>query len=395
MKVLQINCASFGSTGNLAKSIHNALISQGHESRIYYGVGSSDNAFIEPVGSMTDVHIHSVLSRYTAKQGYFSHIPTKKLMGKIKEFDPDVIHLHNLHGSYINLQILFNFLKKYNKKIVITLHDCWLFTGKCPHFTAVNCEKWKESCGGCPQLQRYPRSVFFDRTEKNLNDKKKWFKDFSDLHIVAVSDWLKNVANESFLSKYPITAIPNGIDTSVFYPRHDSKVREKYEIGNSFMILGVASAWAGKGLSEFVTLAEKHTDKKIVLVGLTEEESKGLPKNVIPVPRTESREELAEIYSTADVFINLSLEETFGLVVGEALACGTPAIVYDSTACPELITEGTGFVAEPNNIDQINEYIEKISKNTKEQYTALCVSHINENYTVEKMTDSYIKLYQN
>lgn len=394
MKVLQINCASFGSTGNLAKSIHNELLKEGHESRIYYGIGSSDDALIQSVGSMVDVHIHAVLSRYTGRQCYFSHIPTLKLIRKIKEFNPDVIHLHNLHGSYLNLQILFDFLKKYNKKVVITLHDCWLFTGKCPHFTAIGCDKWKKSCGDCPQLPRYPKS-YADRTSKNLKDKKEWLKGFEDMHIVTVSNWLKSVASESFLNEYPITAIPNGIDTTVFYPRPENTVREKYGIGESFMILGVASAWAGKGLREFKQLAEIRRDSKIVLVGLTKEEAQGLPENIIPIPRTENRDELAEIYSTADVFINLSLEETFGLVVGEAMACGTPSIVYNSTACPELILAGTGFVAEPDNIEQINEYIEKISETGKKQYIDACVSHIKENYTVEKMIASYMSLYQN
>lgn len=395
LKVLQINCASFGSTGNLAKSIHNELLKEGHESRIYYGIGSSDDSLIQSVGSMFDVHIHSVLSRYTGRQCYFSHIPTLKLIRKIKEFNPDVIHLHNLHGSYINLQILFNFLKKYDKKVVITLHDCWLFTGKCPHFTAVGCDKWKDSCGDCPQLQRYPRSVFLDRTKKNLKDKKKWFSEFENLHIVAVSEWLKSVASESFLNEYPITAIPNGIDTNVFYPHPENTIREKYGIGDAFMILGVASAWAGKGLDEFKQLAEIRPESRIVLVGLTQEEAQRLPENIVPIPRTEKRDELAELYSEADVFINLSLEETFGLVVGEAMACGTPAIVYNSTACPELISEGTGFVAEPDNIEQITEYIEKISETGKEKYIDACVSHINENYTIEKMIASYINLYQN
>ena len=392
MKVLQINCSSFGSTGNIAKSIHNELLSQGHESRIFYGVGSTDDALIEPVGSMTDVHIHAVLSRYTGLQGYFSHIPTNKLIKKIKSYDPDVIHLHNLHGSYINLPILFNFLKKYNRKTIVTLHDCWLFTGKCPHFTTVGCEKWKENCGACPQLARYPRSIFIDRTKSNLKDKKKWFDGFNNLHIVAVSQWLKSVACESFLNEYPITAIPNGIDTDVFYPRESNRVREKYGIGKGHIILGVASVWTGKGLDEFVKIANMRPNSKIVLVGLTENESQGLPDNIIAIPRTENRDELAEIYTTADVFINLSLEETFGLVVGEAMACGTPAIVYNSTACPEIVADGTGFVAKPYNIEEIHQLIDKTEK---DKLSSLCISHINENYTVKKMTDAYIKLYEN
>ncbi len=392
MKVLQINIASFGSTGSIAKSIHNTLLAQGHESCIYYGVGSSDDALIQSVGPHIDVSLHARLSKYTGLQGYFSHIPTLKLIRKIKKFEPDIIHLHNLHGSYLNLKILFNFLKKYNKKTVITLHDCWLFTGKCPHFTTVGCENWKESCGNCPQLNRYPQSNI-DKTSKNLIDKKKWLNGFDNLHIVTVSKWLKSVASESFLNKYPITVIPNGINTNVFYPRTENTVREKYGIGNSFMLLGVASSWADKGLEDFISIAKKRVEDKLVLVGLTPEQAKKLPENIIAIPRTENRDELAELYTTSDVFVNMSLEETFGLVVGEAMACGTPAIVYNSTACPEIVTENTGFVAMPGNIEQINDFIDETRENSKEQYFNNCISHIKENYSVEKMIASYIDLY--
>lgn len=393
LKVLQINCSSYGSTGNLAKSIHQALLSQGHESRIYYGIGKSDQELIKPVGSMIDVHIHSVLSRYTGMQGYFSHIPTLRLISKIKKFNPDIIHLHNLHGSYINLPILFRFFKKYKKKTVITLHDCWLFTGKCPHFTDINCEKWLDKCGKCPQLQIYPRSKFIDRTRQNLSDKKKWFENFPNLQIVTVSEWLKDVASKSFLSEYPIKCIYNGIDTDIFYPRDTENIKNKYNLNGKFVILGVASFWdKRKGLDKFIKLAADHPDDVVILVGLNKEQAESVPENVIAIPRTESKEELAEIYSVADVFVNLSTEETFGLVVAEAMACGTPAIVYNSTACPEIVSKETGFVAEPDNIDQIYDFIEKLRKENKD-YSDVCSRYIQGNFIIKHMLDAYEELY--
>lgn len=395
LKVIQINCASFGSTGNLSRSIHNALLKEGHESKIYYGIGSSDNDLIKPISSMFSVHIHSVLSKYTGMQGYFSIFPTLRLIRKIKKFAPDIIHLHNVHGSFVNLPILFNFLKKYGRKTVITLHDCWLFTGKCPHFTDIGCDKWLKNCGNCPQLQIYPKSNFIDRTNRNLKDKKKWFEGFENLHICTVSDWLRDTAKKSFLNKYSIESIYNGIDTKVFYPRKTENVKQKYGLDNKFVILGVASFWdKRKGLDEFVELAKKFTDDLIVLVGLTKEQSISLPKNILAIPRTENKDELAELYSVANVFVNLSTEETFGLVVAEAMACGTPAIVYNSTACPEIVSyEKTGYIASPHKITEICDYIELIKSGNK-NYTSECFEHISINYNIESMLKQYLDLYK-
>lgn len=394
LKVLQINCASNGSTGNLAKSIHKALIDSGHESIIYYGIGCSDDKDIKPVSSMFFVHIHSVLSRYTGMQGYFSFIPTLKLIRKIKKFSPDIIHLHNLHGSYINLPILFRFLKKYNKKTVITLHDCWLFTGKCPHFVEVGCYRWLESCGNCLQLQTYPRSKFIDRTSKNLVHKKKWLDGFANLYIVTVSDWLKEMALRSHLNKYPIQRIYNGIDTTVFYPRDTERVVSKYNIKGKFIILGVASSWDDrKGLKEFIKIANEFPQDVVILVGLSQEQSEKLPDNILTIHRTENKNELAEIYSAADVFMNFSKEETFGLVVTEAMACGTPAIVYNSTACPEVITPETGFVAEPTQFNQIVNTIERIKRKELVLNSEDCVENVKNNYNKELMCKRYIDFY--
>lgn len=396
MKVLQINSYSNGSTGTIAKSIHNALKKNGDESVFAYGIGNSSETDFK-IGTELDFKLHTYGTLLTGLHGYFSKNNTKKLIDFIKKENPDIIHLHNIHGGYINLQVLFNFLKIYNKKVVITLHDCWLFTGKCYHFYEAGCEKWKEKCGNCPQTAMYPKSLFFDRTEKMLADKKVLLKDFPNLHVIAVSNWLGDVAKESFLGEYPISVIYNGVDTSFFFPQDTAEIENKYNLNGKFVILGVASSWStDKGLQDFIKLSEKLQENEvIVLVGVTEEIKSNLPANCIGITRTENKTKLAKLYSRADVFVNFSAQETFGMVTAEAMACGTPVIVSSTTACPEIVCDGTGFVAEPHNIEQISNYIDKIRRRPRGYYRDACVTHVKKNYTVEKMTASYINLYKN
>ncbi len=395
MKVLQINSYPNGSTGAIAKSLHNALQKNGNESVFAYGIGKSCETDFK-IGTELDFKLHTYATLLTGLHGYFSKSNTKRLIDFIKKENPDIVHLHNLHGGYINLQILLNFLKKYNKKTVITLHDCWLFTGKCYHFYEAGCEKWKENCGNCPQKAMYPKSIFFDRTSKMLNDKKELFKNFPNLHITAVSDWLSQVAKESFLGEYPITVIPNGVDTCIFKPEKYDDINEKYNLNGKFVILGVASSWnSNKGLNEFIGLSKRLNENEVImLVGVTEEIKNSLPANCIGITRTENKNELAKLYSRADAFLNFSVQETFGLVTAEAMACGTPAIVSNTTACGDIVTEGTGFKIPPRDINSAYKCIKEIQKNNSESYRESCVSHINENYTIEKMSDSYIALYQ-
>lgn len=352
MKVVQINCSASGSTGGIATAIHRQLLADGHDSYVFYEGGNATEKNMFRIGNYFELHSHAVLSRNLGRQGYFSHLPTGRLIRRLKAISPDVIHLHNLHGSYLNLPMLFRYLKKSSAKILITLHDCWLFTGKCPHFTVAGCEKWKEACGGCTQLASYPRSKV-DTTKKCLRDKKKWLGGFGDrVKIIAVSNWLQGVAKESFLSQYPIETIYNGIDCSVFHPMDGTAVREKYKIGNRFMILGVASDWdARKGLGAFLELAQElEEDACIVLVGLTQQQMASLPANVIGIARTENRQELAQLYAAADIFINPSREETFGMVTAEAMACGTPVMVYDSTACAEIVGSEDGLILKDQKL---------------------------------------------
>ncbi len=389
MKVVQINCTASGSTGNIAKAIHKQLLKDGNESYIFYEGGTPTEENMLRIGNYFGLHSHAVLSRNLGRQGYFSRFSTLKLIKRLKKIQPDIIHLHNLHGSYLNLPMLFRYLKKAKSQIVITLHDCWLFTGKCPYFTVAKCYKWKEECGNCPQLVTYPRSKI-DTTKKCLADKKKWLSGFDGrMNIYAVSKWLRDTAKESFLSKYPIKTIYNGINTEVFRPLDGTSVKNKYGLNNKFIILGVAFAWdKRKGLDEFLELSENLTeDEVIVLVGLTAEQTRKMPPNIIGITRTEDQEELAQLYSAADVFVSTSKEETFGLVTAEAMACSTPVIVYNLTACGEIVTPDCGIVREEN--EALRGAINKIKEmGLKDKGVSL-----SENLETGVMVRSYIDEY--
>ncbi len=392
MRVVQINCAASGSTGKIAKAIHYVLLAQGDESYIFYGFGGCDEKNVIRIGNDFDLHLHAVLSRNLGRQGYFSHAATNKLIRQIQSIDPDVIHLHNLHGSYLNLPMLFRFLRTSRAKILITLHDCWLFTGKCAHFTEVNCFRWKENCGQCPNLSVYPRSKV-DTTEQTLADKKKWLSGFGErMRIITVSNWLCDTAKESFLKQYPIQTIYNGIDINIFKPVPGNKIREKYGLQKNYIILGVAYHWGErKGLKEFLKLADQlDENEKIVLIGLTQEQIADMPDQILGITKTESQQELVEWYSAADVFINPSKEETFGLVTAEAMACGTPAIVYQSTACAEVTDDSCVVMPADQNCylrDAVNEIKSRRKSND-------CRQHIIDSFSLNKMVEGYLDAYK-
>lgn len=394
MKVVQINTFASGSTGKLAADIHSMLLSEGHEAYFFYGFGNSSSPNTYRMGDMFDAHLHSFLSRLSGLQGYFSHINTRRMIKKLKRISPDVIHLHNIHGSYLNWPLLFKYLRRTEVKVILTLHDCCYFTGKCPHFTRVGCEKWKDLCSECPQLKRYPSSKWFDFTKKIHTDKKKWFSQLKSVEVVTVSNWLKSMAEQSLLGSYPIRCIYNGINTELFSPHPDKDVLKKYGIDDNFIIIGVASEWGvNKGFYDFKRLSEMlGEDERIVLVGRDDDVKDELTDKMTVINRTEDQAELASLYSASDVLVSLSIEETFGLVVAEAMSCGTPAIVYDSTACPEVVADGCGFVAPPGDVRQVYEFIKKI-RNEKTDRTDICRAHVIENYTHERMVREYKELY--
>ena len=396
MKVLQVNSVcGRGSTGKLALQISEYLTEQGVENDIAYGFGTTDakNAF--RFSTMPEAHLHSFLSRRFCKQGYGSHVATRQLIRAIKRRSPDVVHLHNIHGHYLNFKMLFGYLNKTDIKVVWTFHDCWPMTGKCTHFTVAGCDRWKTGCYDCPQLSSYPDSVT-DRSLKNYIDKKACFTANQHLHIVTVSQWLRGVVEQSYFGGVAdVRCIYNGIDTEVFSPT-ESDLRKRLNLEDQFVVLGVSSVWKdAKGLREFIELA-KIADEgvAIVMIGLTEEQRAELPPSVVGVPTVSDQRTLAQYYSMADVLLNLSAEETFGLVVAEALACGTPAVVLDSTACPEVVDEHTGIVIESGAPMTVMAALDTIRARGKASYADACTERARTLFSKERMQREYLNLYE-
>lgn len=395
-KLLQINVvANSGSTGKIAENIGKLAISQGWESYIAYGRGEPQSAsHLLRIGNNRDMYMHGIQSRLFDNHGLASRNATRKFVEEIKRINPDIIHLHNIHGYYLNYEILFEYLSTINTPVVWTLHDCWSFTGHCSHFDAIGCDKWQTGCFSCPLKGEYPTSKFIDASKRNYALKKRVFTSVSNLTFVPVSRWLADLVGESFLEKYPIRVINNGIDTEVFQQR-ESDLRKRHEIENKFVLVGVAGVWdAMKGLEDFIKLSSMLPDDcVIIMIGLTKKQIEGLPKNIIGIERTENQTQLAEYYSIADVVMNLSYQETFGMTTVEGFGCGTPCVVYDRTASPELISQYTGIIVEAADMHGILSAIETIKRNGKQHYSAACRQRAVEFYNKDDKFKEYIRLY--
>ncbi len=357
MKILMINVVcGIRSTGRICTDLADALIKQGHEVKIAYGresVPEKYSKYAVRIGTDFDVKIHALKARLSDSCGFGSRKVTEKFIEWVKEYNPDVIHLHNIHGYYINIEVLFDYLRTSGKKIIWTLHDCWTFTGHTAYCDFYECNKWKDGCGNCPGRNAYPKSIK-DASRTNWEIKKKLFTGIPNLTLVTPSKWLADMAKESFLSDYPIEVIPNGIDTSAFKSR-ESNFREKYKLQSNKILIGVSTAWDEmKGLSDYYRLADQLGEEyKVVLVGLKPEQMGSLPANVLGIERTNSVEELVDIYSSADCLVNLSKCESFSLVNLEAQTCGTPVITYDTGGCRETVRENCGVVVPKGDLEAV------------------------------------------
>ena len=396
MRIVQINGGAKGSTGKIMMGIAEVARAQGHEVMCASPITTTNRDAGEDcgyyrIGTFNSRRLNVALARITGFNGCFAWFETYKLLKKIDEFKPDIIHLHNLHDSYINLSMLFSYIKKHNVPTVWTLHDCWAFTGQCPHFTIAKCDKWKVGCHNCPQYKEYPASLY-DNTKKMWQLKKKWFTGVKNMTIVTPSEWLAGLARESYLKQYPIEVINNGIDLNVFKPTH-SNFRKQYGIpGDKYIVLGVSFAWGyRKGLDCFVEMAEKLDERyQIVLVGTDDEIDKNLPQSIISIHRTQNQKELAEIYSAADVFAMPTREENYPTVNMEAIACGTPVVTFDTGGCAETVDTSTGIIVSVNEIDKLIEAIDVISQ---EQINPEVYKKKVRNYSQDLKYMEYLELY--
>lgn len=359
MKVLLINeVLGTTSTGKICAQIAEEMEDKGCEVQVAYGrwkdVPPKYQKFAHYIGSDLEVKLHVFQTRLFDTNGFGSKLATKKFLAWADDFKPDLLWLHNLHGYYINIEMLFAWIKKHSDlQIKWTLHDCWAFTGHCTHFAAVHCNQWKTKCSHCSQLRRYPSCYFKGNVRRNYERKRNAFTGVKNLTLITPSNWLANLVHDSFLNEYPVEVQYNVVDTRVFKPT-SSDFRDRYELQNKIVILGVANVWdERKGLTDLYSLAQMLNDHyRVVIVGLNRKQIKKMPKNVIGIQRTDSPKELAAIYTAADVLVNPSREETFGMTPLEAEACGTPSIVYENTACAE-VAQKSGNMIVPQNVQSI------------------------------------------
>lgn len=398
MVVLQINAVGqTSSTGRNCKEI-SEYINQNTEHQCYtaFAAGIVDE-WSYMIGNKIEHKLHGLMSRVTGKQAYFSKNETRKLIKYIQNISPNIVVLGNLHGNYINFPMIMEYLNKKSIPVVAVLHDCWFYTGKCCHYTVDNCYRWKQQCGNCPSLKKYNKSWFFDKTTDMLNDKKKYFNSNPRLGVVGVSEWITQEAKKSPVFKYAkeMTRIYNWIDMDIFYPRRANSLKERLMLSDKQIILCVASGWSrNKGLDTIIHISEMLEEyQKLIIIGDINEKV-DFGKGVIHLPTTSSMDMLAEYYSIADVFIQPSLEETFGKVSAEALACGTPLVCFDSTANPELIGEGCGKIVKVGDIDGMYAAINQILEKGKDFYSNNCINFAKKNFEKETNIKQYISLFE-
>lgn len=402
-KLLQINpvVRINTSTGRIMQEIGELAISCGWDSYISYSYGrdgvKSCKSTCVPVGNKFSVAWHGLMTRLFDRHGLSSDSATIEFIKDIENINPDIIHIHNIHGYFLNYKILFDFLSKNNAKVIWTVHDCWLYTGHCYHYSFAKCDKWKTICGKCPQHKLFPKSWWMDRSSKNFRDKKNAFTSIPKdrMTIVPVSEWIRKEMSESFLKDYNFRVIHNGIDTEVFKIYDSQYVRDRYNLGNRHIILGVASIWCDeKGWNDFIQLSSFLTkDEIIVLVGITEKQKTLLPQNIIGISRTDNIGQLAELYSVAEVFINPTWQDNYPTVNLEAIACGTPVITYRTGGSVEVITEITGMIVEQGDIKGLLKAFREIKVRGKSYYQQNCRNYALQNFRKEDCYADYIRLY--
>ena len=388
--IINITCNQ-GSTGRIAEQVGVMMIQRGWDVYLAHGarrVNPSELISI-PFSTIGGEYIHALKSFLLDADGLGSKKATKKLVEIIQKVNPDIIQIHNLHGYYINYQILFEYLNSTRIPIVMTLHDCWAFTGHCVHFSIIGCEKWKTGCYECELKNKYPKnSLLFDRSKRNFSLKKKYFSSNPNLHIVAVSDWLYGLIRNSFLKNNPLHIIKNGIDLNVFRPQEVKKTER-------FCILAVSNVWhKDKGLYDIYQLREllSEEDYKIIVVGLSKKQIKSLPAGITGITSTSNQQELACLYSNADVLINPTYADTFPTINLESIACGTPVVTYKTGGSPESITEKTGVIVDQGDIEGMASAIRKLR--TRPLSSDECRQYAINSFDKEHCFMRYIELYE-
>ena len=396
-KLLHINTTlNTGSTGRIAEQILKMASADGWECYYAHGgryVGKSEFHSIQ-VSSKWDNYLHAAEGEFLGRHGLGSVNATKRFVETLKEIKPDIIHLHNIHGYYINYKILFEYLSEAKIPIVWTLHDCWSFTGHCTHFDNAGCRKWESCCAHCPLLMAQYKSRLIDRSRKNFLLKKDLYSNIENMTIVPVSNWLGQFLPDSILKAFPMRTIHNGIDLNVFRPTENS-IRERYGIPeDKTIVLGVLGSGfdVEKGRKEFIALANQE-QYQIITVGVSSKQAKELPDNIIVVSRTTNQHELADFYTAADVLLNPTYNDTFPTINLEALACGTPIVTYCTGGSPEAIDEKTGIVVKKGDIRGLIDAIDEVKRKGKKHYSEACRLRAESLFDKDKCYKAYLELY--
>ncbi len=399
MKVMQINAVyGVGSTGVIVEDLHKLSLKNGIDSYVSYSTSNKNpdeikNGYV--IGKNFGKKIHAVLSRLGGKQAYFSSFATKKLIKHIENVKPDIVHLHNLHSNFVNMNMLLKYLGEKDIATVVTLHDCWFFTGGCFHYTSVGCNKWQESCGNCPKKMQDTPALLKDNSAKILGDRKKYMGKIKKLSVVGVSKWIAGEVSKTFFNESNIYTINNGIDTQFFLPT-PSNFREKHGLKNKFLILALASKWlipVNKKTFDFVS-QNIPEDCVIVMLGCTESQKNGLPENVLPLEYIKDRDELRKVYSACDVFANCTREDTFPSINLEIQSCGTPVVTYRNTGAQETVDNKCGFSVENGNEKDFYDAIMEIKKQGKSKFTEACQKWARSRFDRDENYIKYINLYK-
>lgn len=397
MKVVQINAVcGKGSTGRICIDIADTLIDQGHDCKILYGNGTSNYPHGINVSNKWLVKLNALRARITGNDIGGCYVSTWRILRFLKQYKPDVVHLHNLHAHYVNLPILCRYLSKNDIPTVITLHDCWFLTGGCTHYTAAGCYRWQGDCKNCPGFSNGIKGWFFNPASSSFSKKREALLSIPRLAVIGVSDWITNEARKSFLQKATVLKrIYNWIDTSVFYPR-SGNLRQMFHLpDNKFLVLCIGAGWhaTASKCKDLQRLAEALPENmRIILAGLVASDIQ-LPDNVIKVGYISDTEKLARLYSVADAYVHLSQEDTFGKVIAEAMACGTPAVVYDTTACPEVVKLGNGCIVKPGDIGAIIENLRIIQKASCKSPIGSSVANTRSYFNKKTLINETIELY--
>ena len=413
MKILQINVTykTGGSTGRIVFDLRQLMSQNGIENYVTYGIEGSveDSHDVRCIQSNLELKISQLQSRLFSRHGFYNVLATKRLITFISDINPDIIHLHNIHGFYVHCGMLFSYIKEKQIPVVWTLHDCWSFTGWCAYFDYSKCNKWRTHCFDCPSKKDYPKAWITSRARSNYELKKNTFTGVKNLVLVTPSQWLADLTRESFLRNYPVRVINNGVNLDAFKPKSNN-IKEKLGISDKKMILAVAGGLAKrKGRDYLLKLPSMLTDKEcLVILGINADQQSLLPKTrCIGIPYTNSVESLAEIYSAADVFINTTLEDNFPTTNLEALACGTPVITFETGGSVEPILNLESFVSEGNlkksnvggvvpkgDIDSMVYLLREYYSYKELKGTNVCVEKVFKNYNSTTQYQKYIDLYK-